>query len=131
MPHYIKKYPLSIIVTLVIVYLSFFKPPSGSLPTFPHMDKIVHFLMYAGLSGMLWLEFIRNHQKAFPVGQAWIVAFLFPVALSGCIEILQEYCTSYRGGEWGDFGANTTGALCASLFAFYVLKPFMLKTGKK
>ena len=41
-----KKYPLSIIVLLAIVYLSFFKPPTVSFKTIKHLDKIVHLVMY-------------------------------------------------------------------------------------
>jgi len=41
------------------------------------------------------------------------------------VELLQEYCTTYRGGDWLDFAANTTGAVLASLAACLVLKPRM------
>ena len=34
------------------------------------------------------------------------------VLFSGMVELLQEYCTTYRGGDWLDFAANTTGADC-------------------
>ena len=33
------------------------------IPLFPGVDKVVHFCMYGGMSGMLWLEFLRNHRK--------------------------------------------------------------------
>ena len=32
------------------------------IPLFPGVDKVVHFCMYGGMSGMLWLEFLRNHR---------------------------------------------------------------------
>ena len=46
---------------------------------------------------------------------------------SGMVELLQEYCTTYRGGDWLDFAANTTGALIASLIGYFVLRPRMAK----
>lgn len=85
--------------------------------------------MYFVLSGILWWEFLRSHKKIFPARRAWIGACVCPILFSGCIELLQEYCTEHRGGEWLDFAANTTGALLASLFAYYVLRPRMVKTG--
>lgn len=71
------------------------------IPLFPGVDKVVHFCMYGGMSGMLWLEFLRNHRKYETVlWHAWIGAVLCPIVMSGIIEILQEYCTTYRGGDW-------------------------------
>ena len=89
-------------------------------------DKVVHICMYFGMSGMLWLEFLRAHRKDYtPIWHAWVGAFICPVLFSGIVELLQEYCTTYRGGDWLDFAANTTGAVLASLAACLVLKPRM------
>lgn len=131
--YYIKKYPLSLLVIAVVVYLSFFKPPTDtSLKKIPHIDKIVHFGMYFGMSGMLWVEFLRNHRKNdSPVIRAWVGAFLCPVLFSGIVELLQEYCTSYRGGDWLDFAANSTGALLASLIAYYIVRPKIRQSFKQ
>lgn len=122
---YIKKYPVSIFIILAVIYLSFFKPPTyqTSLNDIPHLDKLVHFCMYFGMSGMLWIEFIRAHRKdRAPMWHAWIGAFVCPVIFSGCVELLQEYCTTYRGGDWFDLAANTTGTLLASLIARTMIK---------
>lgn len=122
MLYYIKKYPVSLLVILAVVYLSFFKPPSTDLSTIPNLDKVVHLCMYFGMSGILWLEFLRAHRKQVaPLWHAWVGAFLCPVLFSGVVELLQEYCTTYRGGDWMDFAANTTGALLASLVARFWL----------
>ena len=132
MLYYIRKYPLSLVIILAVVYLSFFRPPSPEeLPTIPHLDKVVHVCMYLGLSGMLWLEFLRAHRsdKA-PLWHAWIGAFVCPILFSGAIELLQEYCTTYRGGDWLDFAANATGAVLASLFGCFVLRPRMGDRGR-
>ena len=47
---------------------------------------------------------------------------LCPVLFSGVVELLQAYCTTYRGGDWWDFAANTAGALLASGVAQVVRK---------
>lgn len=129
MLYYLKKYPFSLLIIAVVFYLSFFKPPSLGIPLFPHFDKVVHFCMYAGVSGMLWLEFLRNHRHDQPLNlwHGCIGAVFCPIILSGFIELGQAYLTTYRGGEWADFLANTCGVLFATLIAYYVLRPLMLK----
>ncbi|WP_455639931.1 VanZ family protein [Parabacteroides sp.] len=131
MLYYLKKYPISLAIIAVVIYLSFFKPPSMEIGKIPGMDKVVHVCMYAGVSGMLWLEFLRNHRKYDDVlWHAWIGAVLCPILMSGVIELLQEYCTTYRGGDWFDFLANITGVALATLFANLVLRPWMMKKKK-
>lgn len=123
MLYYIKKYPISLLVIVVVIYLSFFKPPQTELDGIPGIDKVVHVCMYFGMSGMLWLEFLRAHRKQIvPRWHAWIGAFVCPVLFSGTVELLQAYCTTYRGGDWWDFVANSSGALLASFIGSYLLK---------
>ena len=110
---YIKKYPISLFIILTVIYLSFFKPPKTDLNEIPNLDKLVHICMYFGMSGMLW--------------HSWVGAFLCPILFSGCVELLQEYCTTYRGGDWLDFAANSVGAILASLVAYYVVRPRMMR----
>ena len=119
MLYYIKKYPVSLVIILAVIYLSFFKPPTTDLGTIPNLDKVVHICMYFGMSGMLWLEFLRAHRR--------VGAFVCPVLFSGAVELLQAFCTTYRGGDWLDFAANTTGAVLASLVACFVLKPRVMR----
>lgn len=113
----IRNYPVSLSVILVVTYLSFFKPPSvpDELERIPHLDKVVHLCMYLGMAGMLWIEFLRAHRRqAAPLWHAWIGAVGCPILFSGGVELLQEYCTDYRGGDWWDFAANTVGVLLAT-----------------
>ena len=128
MLYYIKKYPVSLVIILAVIYLSFFKPPTTDLGTIPNLDKVVHICMYFGMSGMLWLEFLRAHRRdRTPMWHAWVVAFACPVLFSGAVELLQAFCTTYRGGDWLDFAANITGAVLASLVACFVLKPRVMR----
>ena len=128
MLYYIKKYPVSLVIILAVIYLSFFKPPTTDLGTIPNLDKVVHTCMYFGMSGMLWLEFLRAHRRdRTPMWHAWVGAFACPVLFSGAVELLQAFCTTYRGGDWLDFAANTTGAVLASLVACFVLKPRVMR----
>ena len=54
MLYYLKKYPISLTIIAVVIYLSFFKPPSLEVGKIVGIDKVAHICMYAGLSGMLW-----------------------------------------------------------------------------
>lgn len=57
MLYYLKKYPISLTIIVVVIYLSFFKPPSLEVGKIVGIDKVAHICMYAGLSGMLWIDF--------------------------------------------------------------------------
>ena len=125
MLYFLKRYPVSLLVIAAVVYLSFFRPPSTELDGIPNIDKVVHVCMYFGMSGMLWFEFMRAHRRDHtPLWHAWVGAFLCPVLFSGVVELLQAYCTTYRGGDWLDFAANATGAVLASAVALVVRKKF-------
>jgi VanZ family protein len=122
--HLIKRYPISITIIGVIAYLSFFKPPviefTNSIFFF---DKIVHLCMYSGMSIALWLEFMRNHKnERLPLLRVWIGAIICPIAFSGVVEFLQGYFTTYRGGDWLDFVANTVGVVLGSLVSYYGIR---------
>lgn len=48
-----------------------------------------------------------------------------PVAMSGCIELMQAYCTDTRSGDWLDFLANSIGVGLAALIGYYLLRPLI------
>lgn len=122
----LKKYPLSLVVLAVIVYLSFFKPPTVSLSTVKHLDKLAHLVMYGGFCSVLWFEYFFTHCKVnFKKVLLWI--FVAPILFSGAVEFGQAYLTDYRGGEFADFVFNTVGVILAALFGVYVIHPFMKK----
>ena len=119
-----KHYPLSILVVAIICYLSFFTPPKTDMEEIPNIDKLVHLCMYGGLTLVLWFEYLRRH-----TGICWrrivLLGIVFPVLMSGMIEILQATCTSNRSGDWLDFAANCAGVLLGCLFSYYVTRPFL------
>ena len=128
MLYFLRKYPVSCLILLAVVYLSFFRTPDTELGKIPHMDKVVHFCMYFGLSGMLWVEFFRARRTTgAPWWHAWVGAFVCPVAFSGCVELLQQFLTDYRSGDWLDFAANAAGVLVASLAAYFWARPRLPK----
>lgn len=131
MMYYLKKYPLSLLIILAVVYLSFFKPPSTELSRIPNIDKIVHVCMYLGMSGMLWLEFWHAHiRRQAPHWHGWIGACVCPILFSGVVELLQAYCTTWRGGDWMDFAANTAGVVLATL-VYHALRPWLDRIARR
>lgn len=49
MLYYLKKYPISLTIIAVVIYLSFFKPPSLEVGKIVGIDKVAHICMYGRL----------------------------------------------------------------------------------
>lgn len=127
--YYIKNYPISLIIVGLVIYFSFFSIPSFDAPPFPYFDKIAHFCMYGGLSGVLWLEFLWNHRKEEIISfrRGMIGGTVLPILFSAFIELAQEYLTTNRSGEFVDFLANTSGSLLATAIAWFWIRPWLIK----
>ena len=90
----------------------------------PGIDKLAHVIMYFGTCSIMWWEYLRCHSTlSMRKAVLWIV--VLPTLMSALIELLQEYATSHRGGDWIDLAANTTGVLLAALLGRYVIRPFL------
>lgn len=123
-----RRYPLTLLCIVLVLYLSFFRPPSLGDNEVEGLDKVAHILMYGGMCGVLWYEYARSHARLKPRAVAlWAVCA--PMALSGVVELLQEALTSYRGGEWADFAANSLGVLSAAAVGYFFIWP-RFKMGK-
>ena len=129
MLYYLKRYPLTWLTVIAILYLSFFRPPQTDMEEIPGIDKLAHICMYGGLCILLWVEYLRNHQTINYL-KMLIGGIFMPIAFSGSIELMQSYCTEHRGGDWLDLAANTTGVLTAALVGYYVLRPIIWKKKK-
>ena len=121
---FIKRYPLSLLITVVILYLSFFKPPKQEVITIEHLDKIAHFCMYAGLCSVVWLEYFLSHEGVSRV-RTVCLAVVAPIIFSGAIEVGQEFLTKHRSIDLYDFIFNSIGVLSALLFAKFVMYPWI------
>ena len=109
-------YPLTLLCVAAVWYLSMYRVPPPPVHLFSWFDKLVHFCMYAGISGLAWYEYARHHRKA-SVGQVVWGAVFCPVVMGGLVELAQAYLTTYRTGDWTDFLANSLGAATASAIA--------------
>lgn len=119
----IRKYPLSSFFIILIWYLSFFTPPKTELDEVAFIDKWVHIAMYGGTFGTLWIEYLVKHQWQCNRQRLFLWSWLLPIVMSGCIELLQEYCTDgRRSGDWIDLIANALGVSLAALFGLALRK---------
>ncbi len=120
--NYIKTYPISIFLALVIIVLSLIPFPDIELAKdVPLADKWTHMVMYAGLSSVIWWEYWRRHRTMNPL-RVFCGAVLAPIALSGLLELLQEYATTTRAGEWLDLLANSIGVLIGAVLGLVMGK---------
>lgn len=106
---YARNYPFSVACIVLIWTLSlcpYF--PETSLNDVPFIDKWTHFVMYGSLCLIIWLEYWRQHPRPDYV-RLFQWAWLAPIVMSGVLELLQEYATPTRSGEWSDLAANATG----------------------
>lgn len=118
---YLKRYPITLVLVIVIWYLSLFTPPETKLNEIKFIDKWTHLLMYGTLTACFWLETFRSCRKqltAFRLGGM----FMLPVIMGGLVELVQTYCTVNRTGDWIDFLANTVGVLFGASIAYLFRK---------
>ena len=117
----LKTYPLSILCVIAIIILSL--APVGAPEVardVPLFDKWAHFIMYGGLTTIVWWEMLRSKGKAVHRSRLAVQGLICPVLLGGLMELCQAYLTTYRSGEWMDFLANSIGVLlgCGIMLAY-------------
>ena len=109
----LKHYPLTLICLALVWYLSLFiVMPEMPMGDVPFIDKWEHLVMYGGTCTVMWIEYIRCHDRL-NFWKLFLLAWLGPILMSGLLELLQKYCTTTRQGEWLDFLANSTGVTLA------------------
>jgi VanZ family protein len=111
----VKNYWLAILWTIGIIVLSTMPPddiPETKLSLIPHFDKVVHFLMYAGLTFLI----LRKNSVYFKNKNQSIVLFfsiLFCFLTGFLLEIIQNSFIIGRIFDIFDVLANTIGIISA------------------
>ena len=122
----VKKNIFSIIVALIIMYLSLTSSDTFekvSFFTIPFLDKIVHFGMYFVLTSVIIFE---NRKTLISILHLYLIA-LIPFFYGILMEILQSILTVSRSGSLYDVIFNSAGILI-SLLLWLWLKPLLEKT---
>ena len=121
MKEFIKTYPFSTLIVVVIIFLSLFNPPHTQLDKVDNIDKIAHFCMYGGLELVIWIEYLRKG-KPEPGILTILVMLFIPVILGAALELAQSALTDYRSCEWADVIADSAGALAGVLAGWLLNK---------
>ncbi len=121
---FFKQFPLSILVGCSIVCLSLYPIPEMEVSKIPFIDKWAHFIMYGGLSGVIWLEYLKAHRHVRFI-HASFPAIIIPLLVSGLMELAQAYCTVNRHGDWLDMAANAVGVCIGSLTGWFIIRPIL------
>lgn len=105
----------SAIVIAVILYATLFPDPAGAdmLPLIPHIDKLIHAIMFGGLAGALAFDYERTGLRKRPEPRVMLVCCVASLALGGAIELLQGAMGLGRGADWLDFAADAAGVAVA------------------
>jgi VanZ family protein len=98
--------------SLVILFLSIMPGRQIDSPfVFPHIDKLVHFIMYALQSLFFIVGFYKQNSffivKKYPIYIALGVSFIYGIAM----ELMQHFFIADRYFEWGDIAANGIGCI--------------------
>ena len=118
----LRHYPLTLLCLALIWYLSLFiVMPETPIDNVPFVDKWTHLVMYGGTCTMMWWEYSRFHTRL-AIWKLFLLAWLAPILMSGCLELLQEYCTETRSGEWLDLAANSLGVTLGALLGMLIWK---------
>lgn len=111
------------IVAIIIFYLSCLLPskdiPDIGFDFFIPADKIVHFLMYFGLSLVASFNYIYDKNGNIIILKLIIFAICIPILYGGVIEIIQDNYFQGRSGDWYDFLADTLGAIASIPFSLW------------
>ena len=121
-----RRYPFSTLC-VVLIWLLSLTPYSPETPfdNVAFIDKWTHFVMYGGSAFVVWCEYWHHHHRA-DYGRLWLWAGTGLSLMGGMLELIQEYCTTERSGDWIDFLADGIGAigvcLIGSVVVFFVQK---------
>jgi VanZ family protein len=119
----IKKNILSILVALIIMYLSLASADTFdkvSFINFPNIDKVVHFGMYFGLMSVIIFE---NRKTIKGTSHLFIIG-LIPLFYGILMELLQSILTVSRFASIFDVLFNSLGILISILLWLWI-KPYI------
>ena len=119
---YLRRYPITLLVGVSIVFLSLLPIPEIKLAEdVPLADKWTHMVMYGVLTLAIWFDYRRSHRQ-YNARKLLVFAFLAPIAMGGILELMQAYLTTCRSSEWLDFVANTIGVCLGTIVGILIMK---------
>ncbi|WP_237581708.1 VanZ family protein [Prevotella ihumii] len=123
----IKRFPLTILMTIGIWALCLIPVPETPLNNVALIDKWTHIGMFFVYGMTIAHEWFHTYKKAKPMALLlWV--WLLPTLMGGVLELLQRYCTAgNRSAEWLDFVADALGCgiawVIGTLLSKFLSKP--------
>lgn len=114
----------TILCAIVVVFLSISSGDNLPEVHIPYIDKIVHFIMYFGLTLAVTHDFI--HYRKMPI-QHWkiiLLSIIMVIGWGGFMEVLQRIPGLHRSSDFFDFLTNTIGAIVAAI-SYKLFEPLM------
>lgn len=92
----------------------------------PHLDKIIHFIMYFFYALVFALEdFVSKHSKRNKPTQTYLKTTTLALLAGILIEWLQGHCTDYRSAELLDILADAAGVATALITAEIIRRAYL------
>ncbi len=112
----------SILLLGFILFLSFAKismPDDGIM--IPHLDKIVHFIMYCTMSFTIFFDWTRcfSNRRVNLTGS--VSSLIITITIGSSIELLQSIITLTRTTEFLDLIANICGAIFGIILGWILI----------
>jgi len=80
---------------------------------FEHIDKVIHFVMYLGMSFLVGAVFKQR---------PWLIAFMGSITYGYLMEILQSQLNNGRSFDYFDILANIFGAFAGTMLIYKLNK---------
>lgn len=121
------------IVVGVIIYATWLPHPLAdkSLPTIPHLDKLIHAVMFGGLAGAMMFDYHRARMadgRHRPLSTRVVLAFACGAAAFGVVdEVVQGLLSIGRPSDTLDMIADWAGIVVAVFAAPPVINAIFRK----
>ena len=79
----------------------------------PHLDKLVHVVMFGGLTLFFSLPYLKSNKPQYKKIKILIRISIYMIMWGLIIEVIQKFFIPGRGFEWLDVVADTVGVLIA------------------
>ena len=129
-PYVFRSYPLTLLFAAMIFVLCLIPVPETPLGNVSMIDKWTHIALYVALEIVLWTEMNRSRSAIGGI-RLFAVAVLLPAFMGGMLEIMQEYLTTCRSGDWIDFVADCTGVISGALLGKFAVTPLFVRIRKR
>jgi VanZ like family len=109
--------------TIVLLCLPGSAFPGGGFFEIPHLDKVIHFILFGGVVVFWCLYFLQKNDRKANWRTFVISIALCTIALGICMEYIQLNFIPNRSFDRDDIMANTITAIVFGII-FYFKKPW-------